>query len=296
MVTPGSVRKTTPAMRKLLVAASVLVLIIGAPLFILPTETETLFSWSVNPPLTAAFLGAAYWAAFVLEYLCSRESEWARARVAVPAVLLFTTLTLIVTLVHIDKFHFDADPGSITWVITWVWLIVYAVVPLIMATILVVQMRTPGAEPVRVSPMPSWMHIVLISQTAVMLLLGVSLLVAPTSVAPSVWPWGLSALTGRAIGAWLLGLGLAAAHASRENDLVRVEGAMAACLAFGALELGALFRFATALHPVTGNAVVDWTDLRAWLYLAFMLSIAVVGLLGWLGAREAKQSVQAEVA
>ncbi|MDA1035988.1 MAG: hypothetical protein O3B65_03795 [Chloroflexi bacterium] len=176
------------------------------------------------------------------------------------------------------------------------WLVVYAVVPLIMGAILVIQMRTPGSEPPRVSPMQSWMRFALMGQAAVMLLLGVSLLVAPTSVAPSVWPWGLSALTGRAIGAWLVGVGVAAAHASREDDLVRLEGAMVAFMAFGALELGALIRFATAIHPVTGNAVLDWADARTWVYLAFMASIAGVGLVGWLGSRQAKLEEQAEAA
>ena len=168
-------------------------------------------------------------------------------------------------------------------------MIVYAVVPLIMTTVLFVQARTPGAEPTRVSPMQSWIRIALIVQAAILMLLGASLLIAPTSVAPEVWPWGLSALTGRAIGAWLFSLGLAAAHASRENDLVRVEGAMVAYLAFGALELGALFRFATAIHPVTGADVLDWADARTWVYLVFMASIASVGLVGWLGARAAKR-------
>lgn len=41
----------------LLVAAG-LVLAIGLPIYLLPDRTDLLFSWTVNPPLTAAFLGA----------------------------------------------------------------------------------------------------------------------------------------------------------------------------------------------------------------------------------------------
>ena len=64
-----------------------------------------------------------------------------------------------------------------------------------------------------------------------------------------------------------------AAHAAWENDLVRLEGAMFACLAFGVLELGALLRFPTAEHPVTAKSVLDWTDARTWLYAEFLVSI-----------------------
>ena len=51
---------TTPAMRSLLIVAGCLVLAIGVPLFILPDRTATLFAWTVQPPLTAAFLGGSY--------------------------------------------------------------------------------------------------------------------------------------------------------------------------------------------------------------------------------------------
>ena len=35
--------------------------------------------------------------------------RWAGARIALPAVFVFTALTLVVTLVHLDLFHLDAD-------------------------------------------------------------------------------------------------------------------------------------------------------------------------------------------
>ena len=43
------------------------------------------------------------------------------------------------------------------------------------------------------------------------------LLIAPTAVM-ALWPWTLTALTGRAIGAWLIGLGIAAGHAASFVD------------------------------------------------------------------------------
>ena len=281
---------TSPSMRRMLMVAAVLVFTIGAALVLVPGETNALFSWTVNPPLTAAFLGAGYWAAFLLELHCSRQRQWSRARVAVPSVLTFTALTLVVTLIHIDKFHFGSEFSLFTQTITWVWLVVYLLVPVVMGYLLVAQARLPGIDsPARI-PIPSVVRALLIGQATVMLPLGVALLVAPTNVAPRVWPWALSALTGRAIGAWVVGLGIIAAHAVWEGDLIRISGAMRAAAAFGVLQLVALARYAGADHPATGEPVLDWGDARIWAYTAFVLSVAVAGLWGLRAERSVDQS------
>src|SRR5664279_3021694 len=57
-----------------------------------------------------------------------------------------------------------------------------------------------------------------------------------------VWPWTLTRLTGRAIGAWLVGLGIAAVQAVRENDWMRIRPATMSYVVFGGLELVALAR------------------------------------------------------
>lgn len=286
-------KETTHGMRYLLAVAGILVLIIGTPLFVLPGNTSSLFAWTINPPLTAAFLGASYWASFVLEFLCSREKVWARARVAVPAVLIFTTLTLIVTLIHFDKFHFFSKaPGSFAWGIAWVWLVVYVTVPVIMSGLLVHQMRKPGDDPDRQSIMPSWFRIVLIVQAIVMLVLGTAMLLAPQSVGPSVWPWALSALTGRSIGAWLVGFGIAAGFAAWENDFRRVRAAMIALSLLGILHVVSLVRFATALHPKTGEPVLDWSDPRTVVYLVFVISLGLIGVYGWVAYRRGDRIAQ----
>jgi hypothetical protein len=76
---------TIPGMRRLLYVNSVLVLVIGIPLYLLPDQTDRYFAGTIHPPLTAVVLGAGYWASFVLELLSARERLWARTRVAVSA-------------------------------------------------------------------------------------------------------------------------------------------------------------------------------------------------------------------
>jgi hypothetical protein len=215
---------TIPGMRRLLYVNSALVLVIGIPLYLLSPQTETYFAWTIHPPLTAAVLGAGYWASFVLELLSARERLWARTRVAVPAVLLFSTLTLAITLVHADRFHFHSRQ-LITRAGTWGWLIVYVSVPVAMSWLLVAQLRRARPEPVRIALMAAWVRIVLTVQAAVMLGVGMPLLLAPTAML-GVWPWALIPLTSRAIGAWAIGFGTIAAHAAWENDWWRLRPMM----------------------------------------------------------------------
>lgn len=271
MHSPLPIRPNIPLMRRLLLVASILVFIAGFQLFVLTEQTARFFAWTINPPLTAAFLGAGYWASFLLEYLASRKQLWSEARVAVPAVLLFTTLTLIATLLHLDKFHLDpASHETLTLGATWAWILVYALVPPLMFAILLVQLRVPGADPPSRQPLPPWIRWGLGVHGALMLLLGLALFLAPTQVAP-LWPWTLSALTGRAVGAWLLGLGVAAAQVAWENDWPRAQIAMISYALFGLLQLIALARY-----PDT----VGWGDPRTWLYLLYVLSALLIGGYG----------------
>ncbi len=173
-------RRTIPAMRWMLVVASLLVFLAGAPLLLVADQTAKYFAWTISPQITAAFLGASYWSSGIFELLSSRERTWGRARLAVPAVLVFTVLTLIVTLVHINRFHFDfpftdADARTtdpITLFGTWMWLAIYAGVPLAMGIILIRQARTPGDDPPAVAPLGWWVRAIIITQASLLIVVG----------------------------------------------------------------------------------------------------------------------------
>jgi hypothetical protein len=267
---PSGIRPVITGMRWMLLIASGLVFIVGIQLVILTEYTDRYFAWTINPPLTAAFLGAGYWASFAMEYLASRKRAWAQARIAVPAVLIFTTLTLIATLLHLDRFHLN-HPDLPTRTAAWVWLAVYAIVPPAMAALLVLQLRVPGADPPRQAPLPRWTHAILIVHALLMVPLGAALFLAPQATAP-LWIWTLTPLTARAVGAWLLALGVAAAHSSWENDWQRVQIATMSYTIFGIFQLLGLARY-----PLT----VDWSRPQSWIYVLFLLSVLFVGVYGW---------------
>lgn len=255
-------------MRALLVVAGVLVLLAGVQLFVFPLRTDRWFAWTIEPPMTAVFLGASYWSAAVFEWSASRARRWCDARISVPSVFVFTSLTLVVTLAHLEPFHLGAEFAASTRAVTWAWIVIYAVVPLLMVVVWIRQVRVAGIDPPATARLAPVLRIVVAVQAVVFLAVGAWLLIDPGG-ADEWWPWSISALTGRAIGAWVLALGVAAAHAVLENDRVRVRPAAWADLAFAVLQGVALARHGDDL---------DWGRPASWIYVAVLVAMAGIGV------------------
>jgi hypothetical protein len=237
-------------------------------LFVLSEETEDWFSWTIQPPLTAAFLGASYLAALVLFAWTARFGDWRSAQAALVPVSVIAVLLLVATIIHEDRFHDD--------LFGWFWKAAYLIAPIAIAAAVAAQLRRPSPDRrVRV-PLPTALRAALVVQGIVMLAVGTNLFLTPES-AGSLWPWDLTALTGRAIGAFVLGFGASAVHAVVANDLESFEGAALAYCVLGLLQLVAL-----AIHAgdTTGS------DGDTWLYVIFLVSVAGAGMGGWRSARK----------
>jgi hypothetical protein len=265
-------RPLTGSMRWLFRVFALLAFIAGVQLFVLSEDTDSFFSWTIEPPLTAAFLGASYWAACVLLLWSSGRRAWVHARPALPPVLAIALLLLAATLIHLDRFDLDTVFG-------WFWVAAYAAVPPLVAVVLRGQLRVPGTDPPR-SSLPAGLRPALALQSIAMLVVGGALFIAPAG-ADSLLPWSLTPLTGRAVGAFVFGFGLAAAHASLENDLERFRGAALAYLALGALQLAAVARY-------TGDLNSDGPG--DFIYVAFLVSVVAVSVYALLAVPRAGPS------
>jgi hypothetical protein len=126
--------------------------------------------------------------------------------------------------------------------------------------------------------MPVWVAVVLGAQAVALVVIGVGLFVAPTDTA-ELWPWTLTPLTGRAVGAWLIGIGVAGVHALVENDMGRLRAACIGYLSLGVFHLVALARY---------GGDVAWNQSGAWIYLAFLIVAVVLGSFGWFRADRAR--------
>jgi hypothetical protein len=266
-------RPVTSRLRLILDVFAGLALIAGALLFFGATRTDAWWSWTIDPPLTAATLGAFYWAAFVLILSAARSKTWTRARPAVYPVAVIAVLLLVITLIHLDRF----DTNSLFGVF---WVVAYVLVPLLLTWALTDQL-SDRAEPVRVTRrLPPVLRRALVVEGVVLVLVGAVLLIAP-GAADDLWPWALSPLTSRAIGAFLFGIGVAALLAARDDDPLSFRGAAAAYTALGLLELLAL-----NLHiPDLGDRPVATT-----LYAVFWVAVVVTGGYGLRAASASSRS------
>jgi hypothetical protein len=267
-------RAVVPSFRLLL--GPFVVLAVGASLALLvgTTRTQDSFSWTIKPPLTAAILGAGYAGALLLFALTLRERVWANARIAVSGPFALSVLTLVATLIHLGKFHLRADPLPAT--VAWIWLIVYIVVPPAFVLLVCLELRTPGGDPPRRAAMPVWLRVVMVGYGVAGLIGGLVFFVVPARVAPH-WPWAVTPLTGQAIAAWIVALGVAALHGAIEDDLVRVRAGLASFAVIGALGLLAIVRF---------SADMRW-DAGGWLVVAVFALMLGAGGFGWLLGRTA---------
>jgi hypothetical protein len=270
-VTPRRVLRGT---RVLLGAFAVLTVLAVVALFVLAGNTRNTFAWTIEPPLTASFLGAGYAAGSVLVLLSLRQSAWANVRVPFLTIFVFVVLTLVATLLHLDKLHFDDDFGALGLVAkgaAWFWLAVYVLVPVAMLVLLVVQDRAPGADPPARHPVPGVLRVALAVESAALAAVGALLFVDPAN-ATSVWPWPLTPFTARVTAAWLLAFGLATALAAVAGDLHRLRTATIAYTVFGALVLVSLLRY---------GDTVDWGRPIAWVFVLLTAAVTATGASGW---------------
>lgn len=274
---PTSRRELLPAMRGLLLTFSVLTALAVVALFLLPARTDQLFAWTVQPPLTAAFLGAGYAAGCTLVLLSLRDPVWADSRVPVLTILVFTVLTLVATLLHVDRFHFMPEFAAgpfLARAAAWFWTAVYVLVPLALVVVLRRQERAPGSDPPPRWPVPRLLRAALAAESAVLLITGVALFLVPSS-ADLLWPWTLTPLTARVVAAWLVAFGLATALAAIGGDLQRLRTAAVAYAVFGLLALVAVARYADA---------VAWDSVSAWVFLLLTVAVTATGTAGWRSA------------
>jgi hypothetical protein len=144
--------------------------------------------------------------------------------------------------------------------------------PIQLGALFIRQMGTPGEDPPRTTPLPTWVKAVLAAHAVVLLPVGAIVFVTP-SLAGSLWPWTVPPLSSRALSAWVLAFGVLAAHMIWENDVDRTTVALWCYPVLGALHLVALARFGGA---------VRWSSPAAWFYVAFLASTFLLGAYGYV--------------
>jgi hypothetical protein len=258
--------------------------ILGLPVFLLPTQTDEYFAWTIAVPLTAVFLGACYWSSAALALIASRRALWAQARISMAVALVFAPLITAATFIHLDQFHTDKPIGII-------WVAAYAIYPVMLFLVMRRQLREPGGDPPRGERLALWVRATLFAQAVVLIPLGLALFAIPGEFAADgglsgLWPWPLTELTSQICGAWVLAVGALSGGMALEDDQNRVAPFLASFGIFGLLQAIALAREGDGMQ---------WGEPAAYIFVGYLATTLVLSAYGLLVARRAPEPEPATV-
>lgn len=267
MTADDSVLAAVRAVAAIIVVVLVLAVIV---LYFMPGETERFWAWTINPEMTALLMGAGYAAGgyFFTRTLMARS--WRSITLGFLPITAFTTLLLIATAMHWDRFNH----GHVAF---QSWAFLYIVTPVLVPALWLANRRTdPGPESgEQWIPGAAWAALVVAG--ALITLLALVMFIAPDAVMDD-WPWALTELTARVVSAYLALTGISlvqiAIDARWRAGKVLLESLI---LGFGLIVIG---------------TVRAWDDLAPaavrWSYLVSMIVglTLLLGLYLWMERRE----------
>lgn len=174
------------------------VLILGfILLYLMPTETETHFAWTINPEMTPIIMGSGYLAGAYYFVRIGFGRRWSHVALTNPAVSMFAAMMMVATVLHWENFNHTH------WAF-YTWASLYTVAPPIVLAIWWWNRKLdPGLDGYAGPIVPGWARVGLGLSGLLASTLGVLMLVQP-QIGVDIWPWTLSPLTARVIAGWLL--------------------------------------------------------------------------------------------
>ncbi|KAB1186943.1 MULTISPECIES: hypothetical protein [Haloferax] len=164
-------------------------------LFGLPTRTTELFAWTIRPEMTPIIMGAGYGAGVYFFYRVSTVDKWHTVAPVFLGITTFTWFMAIATVLHWENFNHS----HVTF---FLWVVLYAVTPLLVPAVWVLNRRTDTGEPtVGDATLPRGVRVLGGIFGLVVTVSAVALFVAPELMV-GVWPWTVSPLTARILAGW----------------------------------------------------------------------------------------------
>jgi hypothetical protein len=184
-----------------LVAAAILLLI-------WPNDTDKTFAWTIKPSMTPMMLAAAYMGGIVFFWNVVKARKWHTIKVGFIPVIAFASFLGIATILHWDRFNHSH-------ISFFTWTALYFITPFLVLVVWLHNRRYENNQFESNDQMINQFTRLTIGVIgAVTLLISLFLFFSPT-VMINLWPWTLTPLTARVVGAMftlpgLVGLGIAA--------------------------------------------------------------------------------------
>ena len=217
-----------------------------------PGDTDRLFAWTIRPTMTPMMLGAVYIGGAYFFVQAFRARHWHTIKGGFVAVGTFASLLGVATIVHWDRFNHSH-------VAFWLWAGLYFTTPFLVWGVWLANSRRGSRPAPEDLLLPRPAQLVMAGVGALAVVMGLYLSLAPTQ-AIKVWPWMITPLTSRVLGAIFMlgvaGLGvLTDARWSAARLMLRVEVFMLSLVLVAAARARSDF---DATNPLTWSLLVGF--------------------------------------
>ena len=226
--------RLSPVARWVFLPLVPLTAVFGPVLVLAPGHTARYWAWTIEPSMSAVWVGAGYTFGACAISTMLVLNRWRTAILATVATIPFAYAMIVATLLHLDRF----PTGSIRF---WIWLVIYAVLPVGLPIIVLLNRRAdPGLAPDD-ALLPRWLGRTVGAIGVLIDAYGLALFLAPGTVG-RIWPWPLTPLMAQVVAGWLLFFGTGAALLAVERRYRSVRAFLpSVAVWFAVLGIAALF-------------------------------------------------------
>ena len=245
-------------------------------LLTIPGRTEDFFVWTITPVINARLIGVMYGNALILIAIGIFQTSWARVRIVMVVITLFSILATVLTFFYLEPFL--AHP----WFHLTYWLTMYLVLFFAAPYVFITQERKSGGKlPVQI-PLNFPARLLSGALLVISLVCGV-LLLFNIELVNQYFPWKLPPLVGGLIGVLFTTHAAAYAWALWDGDWLRVRP-----MIWQAPLTALLFILLPVLHQ--GDLLPDkGTALTLYYVLAGIVVLASLGVI--LNLRSAESAL-----
>jgi len=251
--------KITPFLRGFTLVEALVLVGAGFGLFFFPEIVRPLWPWELAP-FNTRFLGAIYLGAMAPVAIMFLSGRWSPTRPVLWAIFTFTSIVLVVSLFHIERF-------DLKYMGTWIWFALYIGLPVSAAYHLWRYRNMPADQ---LNPVPRNWRYILRATSLLLAIYGLGLILLPNTFS-SLFPWKLDVFHSQLYSATFITGAVILIS-------VAVLATRAEFVTAGAAEV--TFSVFAILGLIIVDAVVKKIDWSAPNTLAWLVSLAILALLG----------------